>query len=149
MLTSPLAIIGFAVLLGSRSAHMKLAATFLAAMGIYPCIPNTITWVANNTEGMYKRGVTLGITMGWANFQGVVVSNVYSGVDAPNFTKGHAVILGYLTLCLFGGSVLHYFLLRRENARREAGLRDVRVEGKPQNEIKLLGDQRPDFLYML
>ena len=149
MLTSPLAIIGFAMLLRSRSTRVKLAATFLAAMGIYPCIPNTITWVANNTEGMYKRGVTLGIAMGWANLQGVVVSNVYSGADAPDFTKGHAVILGYLTLCLFGGSMLHYLLLRRENARREVGLRDGWVEGRSQNETKFLGDQRPDFLYML
>jgi hypothetical protein len=137
------------MLLGSRSTHVRLAATFLAAMGIYPCIPNTIAWVANNTEGIYKRGVTLGIAMGWANLQGVVVSNVYSGADAPNFTKGHAVVLGYLTLCLFGGSVLHYFLLRLENARRQAGLRDIWIQGKLESEIKLLGDQRPDFIYVL
>ena len=149
MIVSPLAVVGFAMLLGSRSPHVKLAATFLVAMGVYPCIPNTIAWVANNTEGSYKRGATLGIAMGWANLQGVVISNVYSGADAPNFIKGHAVVLGYIALCLFGGSALHYVLLRVENARRRAGARDGWVEGKSQSEIKLLGDQRPDFMYML
>ena len=67
MLVSPLAVVGFAMLLGSRSANIKMAASFLAALGIYPCIPNTTTRVANNTEDIYKRGATLTIAMGWAN----------------------------------------------------------------------------------
>lgn len=105
------------MLLTSNSAGVKYAATFLAAMGIYPCILNTITWVANNTFGQYRRGVTLGVAMGWANLQGVIISNVYRGADAPRFIPGHAVVTGYLAL-LFGGSVLHYVLLRRKNKTR-------------------------------
>lgn len=57
-------IIGFCMLLGSNKAGVKYAGTFLGAMGIYPCIANTISWCSNNIEGVYKRGVTLGIVIG-------------------------------------------------------------------------------------
>jgi hypothetical protein len=43
---------------------VKYAGVFLGAMGIYPCIANTISWCSNNIEGVYKRGVTLGIVIG-------------------------------------------------------------------------------------
>lgn len=145
---APLAVIGFAILLRDAPAGAKYAATFLAAIGIYPCIPNTISWVANNTEGVYKRGATLGLAMGWANLQGVVVSNVYRGADAPRFIPGHAVVMGYLALALLGGSVLHYVLLRRENKLRLAGMRDYLILGKSEDQIRLMGDQRYVLLVM-
>jgi MFS family permease len=62
--TSLLGVIGFSMLLGSHSPAMSYVAVFLGALGIYPCIPNTITWVSNNVEGVYKRGVTLGFVIG-------------------------------------------------------------------------------------
>lgn len=61
---STLGIIGFSMLIGSKKAGVKYAGTFLAAMGIYPCIANTISWASNNLEGVYKRGVSLGIIIG-------------------------------------------------------------------------------------
>jgi MFS family permease len=61
---SLLGIIGFAMLLGSSKPGVKYAGVFLGAMGIYPCIANTISWCSNNVEGVYKRGVTLGIVIG-------------------------------------------------------------------------------------
>jgi MFS family permease len=61
---SILGIIGFSMLLGSKEAGVKYAGTFLGALGIYPCIANTISWASNNVEGVYKRGVTLGIVIG-------------------------------------------------------------------------------------
>lgn len=61
---STLGIAGFAMLIGSKTAGVKYAGTFLAAMGIYPTIANTIAWCSNNIEGSYKRGVTLGVVIG-------------------------------------------------------------------------------------
>jgi len=55
------------MLLGSSHVGVKYAGTFLGALGIYPCIANTISWVANNVEGVYKRGVTLGFVIGKSN----------------------------------------------------------------------------------
>ncbi|RPA95841.1 MFS general substrate transporter [Choiromyces venosus 120613-1] len=147
--TSLLGVVGFSILLGSNSAALSYVAVFLGALGIYPCIPNTITWVSNNVEGVYKRGVTLGFVIGWGNLNGVMSSNVYRQVDAPHYRLGHGVVLGYLAIGLLGGSVLNWLLLRRENEKRRGGERDVWVQGLDRKEIEYLGDRRPDFLYTL
>lgn len=144
-----LSIAGFSMLLGGQSAKIRYAGTFLGALGIYPCIANTVAWVSNNTEGSYKRGVSLGFVIGWGNLNGIVSSNIYRARDKPRYKPGHAVVLGYLIIFLLGGSVLQYVLLRQENAKRRAGARDGWIAGKTENEIELLGDRRPDFIYTL
>ncbi|KAJ4297385.1 hypothetical protein N0V88_004304 [Collariella sp. IMI 366227] len=142
---SVLGVAGFAMLLATDIPAVQYAGTFLAALGIYPCISNTITWMANNVEGVYKRGVVLGFVIGWGNLNGVVSSNIY--FSSPRFPEGHGVIMGYLAAFLWGGSVLMTILLRRENAKRRRGERDHWVEGLTEKEIELLGDRRPDFIY--
>ena len=139
---SVLAIIGFCMLLGAQSPGVRYAGTFLGAMGIYPCVPNTISWGSNNIEGVYKRGVALGIFIGWGNLNGVVSSNIYLQSDAPGYRIGHGVVLAYLVLFLLGGSILQTIILRRENSKRLSGQRDHWAEGKTQDEIELLGDKR-------
>ncbi|KXX82185.1 High-affinity nicotinic acid transporter [Madurella mycetomatis] len=145
ILVSVLGVVGFSMLLGSHDPAVQYAGTFLAALGIYPCISNTISWVANNVEGVYKRGVVLGFVIGWGNLNGVVSSNVY--FNGPRFPEGHGVMIAYLALFLFGGSVLMSLLLRMENAKRRRGERDGWIEGLTEKEIEMLGDRRPDFVY--
>ena len=57
--------VGFSMLLGSTNVHVQYAGTFLGAVGIYPTVANSLTWVSNNVEGVYKRGVVVGIVVGW------------------------------------------------------------------------------------
>jgi len=143
-------ITGFCMLIGTDDNKVRYAGTFLGAMGIYPCIANTISWVSNNIEGVYKRGVVLGFVIGWGNLNGIVSSNIFLASDAPRYRIGHGVILAYMILFLLGGSIVNHLVLRRENAARRAGHRDHLVEGIPENEREtLLGDQRPDFMYTL
>jgi hypothetical protein len=149
MFCSLLGIAGFGILLGSTSPHVQYAAVFLAALGIYPCIANTISWVSNNIEGVYKRGVVLGCVIGWGNLNGIVSSNIYRAEDKPAYRTGHSVVMAYLVICLFGGSLLNHFLLKRENAKRRAGARDHWAEGLTPKEVEMLGDKRPDFHYTL
>ena len=134
---------------GSAKPNVQYAGVYLGALGIYPCIANTISWTANNVEGVYKRGITLGFVIGWGNLNGVVASNIYRGQDAPRFYPGHAVVLAYLSLFLLGGSILQRVLLVRENKKRLAGGRDSWIEGMNEQEIDKLGDKRPDFIYTL
>ncbi|KAJ6123448.1 hypothetical protein N7512_005913 [Penicillium capsulatum] len=146
---SVLGIVGFCMLLGCESAGGRYAGTFLGAMGIYPAIANTISWTSNNTEGVYKRGVSLGFIIGWGNLNGIVSSNIYRDGDAPKFYPGHGVVLAYLVLFLCCGSIVQYIMLRRENTRRRRGDRDQWVEGLSPSEVDQLGDKRPDFIYTL
>ncbi|KAF2196329.1 MFS general substrate transporter [Delitschia confertaspora ATCC 74209] len=147
--TSLLGIVGFSLLLGSSKPGVQYAGTFLGALGIYPCIANTISWCSNNVEGVYKRGVTIGFVIGWGNLNGVVSSNIYRGRDKPRYLPGHAVVLAYMVIFLVGGSILTRALLVWENKKRARGERDAWIEGKSEKEIEMLGDRRPDFMYML
>ncbi|KAF2759338.1 MFS general substrate transporter [Pseudovirgaria hyperparasitica] len=149
MAVSLLGIAGFSMLLGSQKPAVKYAGTFLGACGIYPAVPNSISWAANNVEGVYKRGVTLGFMIGWGNLNGVVSSNIYQTKDAPQYYVGHGVVLAYLTLFYGLGSVVTHLLLRQENGKRRRGERDGWAEGKNEAEMELLGDKRPDFMYTL
>lgn len=76
-------------------------------------------------------------------------SNIYRGVDAPNFYLGHGAVLGYLCVFLLGGSILQHILLRIENNKRMRGDRDAILEGLDADGIELLGDNKPNFLYTL
>ena len=145
--TAPIGIVGFIMLMASTNPGVQYAGTFLGAIGIYPSISLTIAWVANNVEGVYKRGIVLGMVIGWGNLNGVVSSNVYR--DPPRYLAGHGTIIGYLFLGVFCGSALMLFGLSRENKKRRNGERDHWVEGKTPEEIQRLGDKRPDFLYTL
>lgn len=142
---SMIGIIGFSMLLSGASPGVQYAGTFLGALGIYPTVPNTITWIANNSEGVYKRGITIGIVNGWGNLNGIVSSNIYRPQDKPNYRLGHGIVLAYMVFFLLGGSALQYVLLRNENAKRLAGKRDYLVEGKTEQEIEELGDRRYVF----
>jgi hypothetical protein len=98
---------------------------------------------------VYKRGVTLGFVIGFGNLNGVVSSNIYLQKEQlTGYTTGHAVVLGYLCALLCLGSILTHLALAAENRKRRAGKRDERVVGKTESEVELLGDARPDFIYV-
>lgn len=44
-------------------------------------LANSVTWVASNVEGSYRRGVTLGMAIGFGNLNGAVASNVVSNLS--------------------------------------------------------------------
>lgn len=141
--------VGFAMLLSTTNVHVQYAGTFLGAVGIYPTVANSLSWASNNVEGVYKRGVMVGVVVGWGNLNGVVASNIFIKKENPHYRSGHATVLAYMLVCLFGGSVVMHFALRRENRLRRAGKRDHWLEGKTSEEIRMLGDCRPDFFYTL
>jgi hypothetical protein len=73
---------------------------------------------------------------------GIVSSNIYRSQDVPRFVLGHSVILGYLAVFLFGGSLVTTLLLRFENRARLKGRRNGWTEGKTDTEIEILGDRK-------
>ncbi|PPJ60577.1 hypothetical protein CBER1_08146 [Cercospora berteroae] len=146
---SCLAVAGFSMLLASGKPHVQYAATFLGAMGIYPALPNNITWAANNTEGTYKRGVLIGIIVGMGNINGIVSCNIYMKSEKPRYRTGHAVIIAYVVICELVVASLTRAKLARENKRRKSGERDNMLDGMTADQIIVQGDKRPDFIYTL
>ena len=80
--------------------------------------------------------------LSWGNLNGVVSSNIYRQQDAPNYRPGHGVVLAYLVLFLFLGSIVTTIGLRIENKKRLSGQRDHWVQGKNESEVDILGDLR-------
>ncbi|KAJ7281384.1 MFS general substrate transporter [Mycena rebaudengoi] len=114
--------VGYIILIASRNAALSYFAVFVAACGIFPVVPNTVTWVANNFEGSYKRGVSLALGISMGNLNGAVSSNVYRAKDRPWYPLAGLVLM-YICIGLVANSTFLY-LLKRENARRDRGERD-------------------------
>ncbi|KAF5374740.1 hypothetical protein D9758_000400 [Tetrapyrgos nigripes] len=140
-------LIGYIILICSRTPGLSYFAVFLGASAIYPSIrtyllpvpsvishssrfrlANNVAWVAGNVEGAYKRSVTLGMAIGFGNINGAVTANIYRATDAPWYTMGHAIVLAYIALG-FICVLLFRILLQRENARRDRGERDEVIDG--------------------
>ena len=71
---SSIGALGFLILAVSRNHAVSYFAVFLGAGGIYPCISNTITWVSNNCDGVYRRGITVGAVIAWGNMNGGILT---------------------------------------------------------------------------
>lgn len=51
MLFALLGMAGFCLLIATKHATSRYIGTFLAAMAIFSCVANTVTWTSNNVEG--------------------------------------------------------------------------------------------------
>ncbi|KAK7223029.1 hypothetical protein V2G26_011032 [Clonostachys chloroleuca] len=138
---------GFVMLISSQDPQVQYAGTFLGAAGIYPVLPNTISWAINNTEGSLKRAIVVGMVTGFGNLNGVLSCNIYLLRESPRFWTGHGVVLGYQFFLLFGVSALMHFALKASNAHRRAGKLDTKWNNMTEEEKWIAGDKRPDFVY--
>ncbi|KAH9479340.1 MFS-type transporter cnsO [Psilocybe cubensis] len=126
-----LGAIGYIILIVSRNAALSYFAVYMATCGIYPVISNTISWVANNVEGSYKRSVSMAMVISFGNINGAVSSNVYRARDKPWYPLGHGLVLMYIVFGILS-STLFIILLKRENARRDRGERNEYIEDQPE-----------------
>ncbi|KAF4611035.1 hypothetical protein D9613_007083 [Agrocybe pediades] len=122
---------GYIILVASHNAALSYFAVYMATCGIYPIIPNSISWVSNNVEGSYKRSVSLGMVISFGNINGAVSSNVYRARDKPWYPLGHGLVLMYIAIGVIA-SVIFLVYLKRENARRERGERNEYIEDMPE-----------------
>jgi hypothetical protein len=152
ILFGTIAAIGFAILIASRNTRLSYAATYLCAIGLYPCVANNVAWIMNNIEGVYKRGIFIAAVISWANINGLMSSNVYRQSDEPWYRLGHSIVFGYVAIGLVGGSILLYICLSIANKQRAEGgelLRQKILSGLTEEEEEDLADFHPDFRYTL
>lgn len=135
------ASVGYSILLGQQhlSLGVKYFALFLVSSGGFVTQPITIGWLANNVSGHYKRSISAAIQLGFGNIGGIVASNIFLVSEAPRYPTGYGVSLGFLGVTATACTVL-FFGVRRENAKRDCGERDYRLE-KP--DAHNLGDDHP------
>jgi MFS family permease len=119
-------------------------ATFLMITGAYITQPLILTWSQNNQGGHYKRAISSAWTVSFGNISGIIASTIYTN---PPFTRPYGAGLA-LMACCFLFSCAYYFGLKRENAKRDRGERDYRLQYSLEK-LKNMGDDHPSFRFAL
>ncbi|KAK0728760.1 major facilitator superfamily domain-containing protein [Lasiosphaeria miniovina] len=126
------AAIGYIILLSNTDpTHrpgVSYLGTFFAAGGIYPATALSLSWPAINVSGQTKRAVANAMQISIGNLGAVLGTQLYRAFDGPRYIVGHSFALGYL-LGNVAVSTLLYFLLKRENKRRDTITPEVQEVG--------------------
>ncbi|KAK4149505.1 major facilitator superfamily domain-containing protein [Chaetomidium leptoderma] len=126
------AMIGYIILLANSDPigrpGVSYLGTFFAAGGIYPATALALSWPAINVSGQTKRAVANGMQISIGNLGAVLGTQLYRSNDGPRYFVGHSFALAYLAGEIVVSALL-YFLLKRENKRREAISPEVKEVG--------------------
>ena len=141
---SSLAAIGYIILLSCTKPGVAYFGTILAAAGIYPATAIVLSWPANNVSGQTKRATANAMQISIGNLGAVLGTQLYRTESAPRFFLGHAFAFGYLIINVLVVGTL-WIVLKRENARRERGERDAKLQGISDDEW--LGDADPRWRF--
>ncbi|KAL4735280.1 major facilitator superfamily domain-containing protein [Aspergillus similis] len=139
--------IGFVIVLASTDRGVPgvvYFGVFVAVVGIYPAFPGNVTWISVNLAGDYKRAAGMAVHIGLGNLAGAMASNFYRAQDAPKYTLGHALELGFCVVGILAVLVLR-FSYKRINKKREA----MDLSQWDSYEMAKMGDRSPMFRYML
>ncbi|MCJ1245141.1 hypothetical protein MMC30_002342 [Trapelia coarctata] len=142
-------ITGFAILLAEHYNHnLEYAALFLVTMGTYSAMPVIVCWFNMNLGGHHRRAVGTAWQIGFGNIGGIIATYAFLSTDAPFFTRGYAICIGFICLsalscCVYFVAVLLANRRRESEGGREAG------RGLTEYEKTERGDLSPDYRYQL
>ncbi|KAJ7334300.1 MFS general substrate transporter [Mycena albidolilacea] len=141
-------VLGYAIAVGTKNPHARYAACFFSIMGGSGIGPLELAWATDNAAPDTVRAVTSAIIPGFGALGSVIAVWTYLPADAPNYHKGNSLNLGTASaICLL--TIIAALYIRWENAKRERGERDYRLEGKTAKELEELGYLHPRFRYQL
>ncbi|RPB04530.1 MFS general substrate transporter [Choiromyces venosus 120613-1] len=142
-----LAISGFSILLVVHdNVKVQYTALFLAAMGCYSAMPVIACWFNLNLGGHRRRAVGTAWQIGSGNIGGIIATYSFISKEAPKYTKGYAISLGFI--CLSAVSCVVYFVaITMENRKREIG-QSEHFNATVEDDGKALGDLHPEYRYL-
>lgn len=91
-----IALVGFALLAGTKNVSVQYGGLVLAAIGIYTQIPLSMAWNSGNIRSSGKRAVGIAMQVMGGNCGGIVASYVYLSSDGPRYIKGHSILIGFI-----------------------------------------------------
>ncbi|KAJ6580638.1 major facilitator superfamily domain-containing protein, partial [Mycena capillaripes] len=140
--------IAYAILVGSKSLHARYAACFLVAAGPFAFGTFSHGLVAINTSPDPTRVVALGVLSSMGQIGGIVSTWTYVASDAPGYHRGNTLNLAGMVavVVLIVGTIVH---MKWENAQRDHGKRDHRLDGLAPIEESQLGHRHPKFRYKI
>ncbi|PVH21723.1 hypothetical protein CXQ85_000713 [Candidozyma haemuli] len=143
--------VGYSICLAlspTTSPGAVYAGVYIMALGIYSAFPLVVIWFSNNLAGSYKRAVGMAFQIGIGNFAGAFSSNFYREQDAPEYTLGHALELGFSLMgLLFTFITIAGYVA--SNRKKKRNLAAGKYDGIPPEELVKMGDKSPHFVYRL
>lgn len=140
--------IGYIILLANTDPvgrpGIHYLGTFFAAGGIYPATALALSWPAINVSGQTKRAIANAMQISIGNCGAVLGTQLYRANDGPRYIVGHSFALGYLLANIVVSGLL-YWILKKENTKREAIAEEVREVG--QLDDWTLGDDDPRWRF--
>ncbi|KAL3460935.1 major facilitator superfamily domain-containing protein [Aspergillus heterothallicus] len=125
-------------------------AIFLAAAGYSAQAPIVGAWTSVNTPNPSKRAAAIGILMLFGSVGGGSIgSNIYLDEQAPVYPLGFGFSVGATVLGAMVPATVHWWLMRRENKRRE-GVDVAGVQARyTTEELGEMGERSPLFRFTL
>ncbi|OKL63408.1 hypothetical protein UA08_01771 [Talaromyces atroroseus] len=125
-------------------------AIFLAAAGYSAQAPIVGAWTSVNVPNPSKRAAAIGLMMLLGSVGGGSIgSNIYLADEAPTYPLGFGFSVGATVLGAMIPATIHWYLLRRENKRRDA-LDTAAVETQyTTDELGEMGEDSPLFRFTL
>lgn len=114
------AIVGYIVLITSKTVGGKYTAVFLCAGGIYPALAILLAWPSENLMGQTFRATALAMVISLGNCGAIIGTQLYRVPLGNIANKGYRVSYGLTIVWLFFGiasASLLWFGLARENRK--------------------------------
>ncbi|TFK64617.1 MFS general substrate transporter [Pluteus cervinus] len=156
IISAGVAIVGYIVLLATKTAAAQYVGVHLAAAGVYTGNALLLSWPGENVSGQTKRAVAVAMQITIGDIGAIAGVLIYRpNFSADRYRKPHIIAIGYL---LFSTLVATYLWrwMARENARRDRILASERRETKSEEDIKSsitekrkLGDRDIHYRYVL
>ncbi|KAJ3553750.1 hypothetical protein NPX13_g10804 [Xylaria arbuscula] len=146
------ALLPLGILIGAiavlLSVHTNTTAEYavlhLFTSGTYSVLPIIVCWFQMNLGGHHRRAIGSAWQVGFGNLGGIIATYIFLDTDAPYFTKGYAICLGFTAVSGIA-SILYWISIHVENRRRAKTVTNV---GLSEYEKTEMGDLNPSYRYM-
>jgi len=140
------AIAGFAILMCvHHNRHVQYGALFMIAAGAYSAMPLIVCWFNMNLGGHHRRSIGSAYQIAFGNVGGIIAVYSFLKKDAPKYITGYSICISFVILS-FMACIVYFVLCSLQNRRRDRAVMD---RGLNDHEKAELGDQSPDYRYML
>ncbi|KIJ14067.1 hypothetical protein PAXINDRAFT_79958 [Paxillus involutus ATCC 200175] len=148
-----IALFGYIINISDAPSGVKYFGTYLCVIGSYSSSPGSISWLANNLQGKYKRAVGIALQISAANLGGAAACNIFRSQDAPRYLLGHGLEIMFISIGLIAIPII-VLTYRRMNDQldREELLEKQQgqdIESKEEGWASSTSSRAPGFRYTI
>ncbi|KAF9218562.1 MFS general substrate transporter [Gyrodon lividus] len=145
-----IALTGYGINISDAPSNVKYFGLCLCLIGSSGN-PGTVTWLANNLGGKYKRGAGIALQLAVASLAGVIASMIFRIQDRPRYLLANGLEIVFLCMGLVTVSitVLAYKHINAQRDREELLNQQQGVRTDHKDGDKPMGDRAPSFRYAI